>query len=369
MSDLSDLIGFIYDPDSTTRGMTATALGSINDRESVPPLVMLLSDSDRKVRIAAARSLGELGTTAKAAFEPLLTLLEDDDDELCVTVLAALAQLQDPRAFAPIVVRLFDVNDDIRSNAAAAIGCLGNLDALKPLLACLKDEYSQLRVNAAWSLGQLRLVEAGTALEETVRTDPDEEVRATALTALASMDSSAGTKLAFDFVGDVSPRVEIAALVVLGEHADELTLDQKSQMRLLCHKAIDESSDGDVCSTAVWSLGRLPYDSDTAKRLMELLQDSYFWTVAYAIESLSLMRAFEARPLLERMAEDTPNARSILEDDATTGHQDTSDFEGARLHQNVTSPDLSYAAPEGYQELAQQALAYMNSPEPLSSDV
>jgi HEAT repeat protein len=366
MSDLSDLIELIYDPDSTTRGMVATAFGSIDNRESVPPLVMLLSDSDRTVRIAAARSLGELGETAKPAFEPLLTLLEDDDAELCATVLAALAELRDPRAFAPIVVRLFDVDDEIRRNAAAAIGCLGNPDALKPLLTCLGDEYSRVRANAAWSLGQLRLIEARAALEDVLRTDSDEDVRAMALTALAFMDSSWGIELAFGLIGDAAYRVKIAALIVLGERTEYLSLDQQEQMRILCHEVIDKNLDGDVCSTAVWSLGHLPYDATTAKILIELLQDSYFWTVAYAIESLGLMRAREAQPALERMVRE--DAEAIDEKNGTTEYSDQSVLEFAHMRGDDMSSGLPKTSSQPYAELAQQALILIESPQASTAD-
>lgn len=311
-----DIETLVNDPDPKTRGMVAASLGAIDDASSVPPLVTLLSDTDRTVVIAAARSLGQLGSTAHAAFEPLATLLENDDDELRITVLAALAQLQDPRAFAPIVVRLFDANDEIRRNAAAAIGCLGNPEALQPLLVCLQDDYRWVRLNAAWSLGQLHLNEALPPLEQVEGDDDDEDVRASALAAIACIDPKCGIERALDDGAGSSLRMRTAAFVVLGEQADHLddaqvesarqlflaTLQRPDTDTAVAHDAAGDAAEDDLRSTATWSLGRLPAEGESVQLLMRLVDDPYRWTASYAIEALGILRAEEARDLLEKVA-------------------------------------------------------------------
>ena len=370
-----DIDALVNDPDPLTRGMVAAALGAIRDSSSVAPLVTLLTATDRTVRIAAARSLGELGSIARSAFEPLLTLLEDEDDELRITVLAALAQLQDPRAFAPVVVRLFDANDEVRRNAAAAIGCLGNRDALQPLLVCLKDDYHWVRANAAWSLGQLRLGEALPDLEKLEREDPDEDVRSTALTAIVFLDADRGIARAFEEADGGAQRLQTAALVIIGEQAERLSAQQQAQTRTIIRRALDQEHGDDTAvndlrSTAVWTLGRLPYEALDAQRLMALVDDSYYWTATYAIEALGIVHATEARPLLERVVAgkvrlaDPPREAEIkgaVQASATetrvSGTQDAASPDEAP----DTDEDGALTAGNPYEEVAKQALALLST--------
>jgi HEAT repeat protein len=60
-------------------------------REAVQPLISLLEDSDRWVRLCAILALGELGD--QAAVEPLIPILADEDVWVSVEAVIALGKL------------------------------------------------------------------------------------------------------------------------------------------------------------------------------------------------------------------------------------------------------------------------------------
>lgn len=66
-------------------GLFGKLFGKSSDEpsEEVRALIVQLDDPDPAVRGQAAKQLGELGASAKAATEKLLELMNDDDGDVC----------------------------------------------------------------------------------------------------------------------------------------------------------------------------------------------------------------------------------------------------------------------------------------------
>ncbi|HTB62205.1 MAG TPA: HEAT repeat domain-containing protein [Opitutales bacterium] len=130
-----------------------------------------LSSKDLNVRYDAVRRLVDFGD--KRAIEPLLVMLEDSDERIRSFAAASLPQLgaSKEQMVNGYIAILFsktlkrDLNDEFRFtrttaleiliNAIDKLGGVGDMNAIKPLLGLLKHEELNVRSSAAKALGKL----------------------------------------------------------------------------------------------------------------------------------------------------------------------------------------------------------------------
>jgi len=94
-----------------------------------------------------------------------------------------LGKIKAAQALNPLLELLNDENDKVRGVAALALGRIGGQQALYPLMERLKDGSAYVRASAAKGLGYLGDRHAGNALEGALK-DPSKEVRKAAGKAL-----------------------------------------------------------------------------------------------------------------------------------------------------------------------------------------
>lgn len=111
----------------------ARALGRLNDRMAVEPLVILFHNaaSPPAVRLAAAEALLELKSAP--AVVTLLGALRRDSWQVRRNAAAVLGQIQATWAVAPLVTALDDPHPVVRRTAAAALRRIGTSDAIAAL--------------------------------------------------------------------------------------------------------------------------------------------------------------------------------------------------------------------------------------------
>ncbi len=120
----------------------ATKFG-VSDEVSV--LISALKDRDSGTRCKAAaaleeKRLGEIGDTR--AVEPLIQVLKDKDKDVRLTAARVLGGIGDARAVEPLIQALTDEERVVRMNAATALGRIGDKRAIEPLTDALEDEWS-----------------------------------------------------------------------------------------------------------------------------------------------------------------------------------------------------------------------------------
>jgi HEAT repeat protein len=113
----------------------ALALGKLQDRSAVEPLVILFHNpsSQPRVRLAAAESLLELKSAP--AVVTLLGALRRDSWQVRRNAAAVLGQLQATWAVDPLAQALKDPHPVVRRTAAAALRRIGTADAVNALRA------------------------------------------------------------------------------------------------------------------------------------------------------------------------------------------------------------------------------------------
>jgi HEAT repeat protein len=138
------------------RRAATVGLGYSNSTAAGPLLVDgPLVDRDSRLRAAAVRALGVLGTALGRT--PLDTL----------------------------VPRLSDESPEVRWETAFVLGRTGAKAAAAPLAERLADDHAEVRRQAALSLGMLGALEARAALAAMAERDPDQRTRAAAAAALS----------------------------------------------------------------------------------------------------------------------------------------------------------------------------------------
>lgn len=193
----------------------AVNLGNMQSYESVEPLIRAVSDPIEDVRLAAVRSLGQLGETQGLAI--LLDAIEDEDlwtgsrimeiligmgSEIEPEIVSRLSPTNGVRsrklhaelsghlrifqAIEPLINLATDEDVEVRRVVAEALGRLGHYSSVEILLALAKDECASVRAEAVTALGGLGAI---NVVEHVVSTlsDIDWQVRRNAAASLSML--------------------------------------------------------------------------------------------------------------------------------------------------------------------------------------
>ena len=169
----------------TVRANAAEALGKIQSRDAVTPLIERLDDSDSEVRWKAAEALGKIGDYK--ALEPLIYALNDTDGDVRKQASRSLGELDDPIAVDALIEALSDMDWPVRKNAATSLGRIGDERALKPLLKALDDKDIDVRRHAIGALVKMKSKAVKPLLKKLY--DTDWQTRAIAAESLGRIGS------------------------------------------------------------------------------------------------------------------------------------------------------------------------------------
>lgn len=187
--DGASLLEAVKHDDPEVVAWAATRLGMRGDDRALEAIVSLLGHSDTRVRTAAATALGLLG--CERALGDLRDAVGDPERGVAEAAAIALARIGDAGAVADacsrLKERLVDGSSEERAHAARALGALRMCDSYDALSLALRDADPGVRRDVAASLGQLHDERATTALASLGFNDPDEDVRESAMRALARL--------------------------------------------------------------------------------------------------------------------------------------------------------------------------------------
>ena len=163
---------------------------------AVPGLVRALGAQDITLRMAAVKSLGELGDTRAAA--PLLTVLKGDKEPKVRAMAAfALAKIKHDDAVEPLIDALKASDGTFRIAAVESLGEFADKRAVRPLIAVLKEDGDpKIRHSAAQALVKMK----GVAVEPLIELlkGPDLELRVTAIESLGDVGDARAVNALID---------------------------------------------------------------------------------------------------------------------------------------------------------------------------
>jgi HEAT repeat protein len=113
------------------------ACPGISDADLLTALLEPLADTDKTVRIEAARAIGQVGGASAALLLRLRALLGKDEPEVLGAVYSSLLAIEGTAAI-PLVAKALEGGDDTAAEAAFALADMRIAEALSALLSCLR---------------------------------------------------------------------------------------------------------------------------------------------------------------------------------------------------------------------------------------
>jgi HEAT repeat protein len=165
------MIDWLSDHDPRTKQVAAGALGDIGGPDATAALTRTLSDADASVRQQTVKALGAIGRRGNPSVViALIARLEDDKPDVRIATIMQLEELGDRRAVIPLVAHFTDTAMEPRKAAVRAVGRLGDRSAVPALIRLMSDPAEDVRTAAVGSLGSLGAVEAIDALTDQLGT-------------------------------------------------------------------------------------------------------------------------------------------------------------------------------------------------------
>ncbi len=187
---IDELIGQLKDKDHEIRSHAAHVLESLGGARAVPVLLDVLAhDKDGYTRGVAATALGSLGKREQVVPVLIKTLQKDKNRYARAGAIEAFRSLTCIEAIPVLMDKLkTDKNDYVRSGAADALGTIGVGDVIPVLAEALAHDASiDVRMSAAEALGALGDGKALSALTEALKNDADWQVRVRVIGALEEL--------------------------------------------------------------------------------------------------------------------------------------------------------------------------------------
>ena len=164
---LGALIELVNDPDPLVVESAVRALSALGGDDAIPSMAALLQANENNVRMTAAQALGH--TKSAAAMKPLLTVLDDPNEIVACTALAAVEEIRsegdygtskqplNPDVTAAFKRCLTDARWRVRAAAAEVVGKTECAELTEDLKAMLVDADAFVVKSALDALGKLNV--------------------------------------------------------------------------------------------------------------------------------------------------------------------------------------------------------------------
>ena len=121
----------------------------------------------------------------------------------------ALGKLGDPRAIPYLIEKRHDPEDIVRMDVMTALSRLGTKEAEDVVCQGLMDPAALVRMSAAEALGRMGTVDAIPLLRSAADSDPNAEVRLSAVESLVILDDESARDRVPEALRAISPRVRL----------------------------------------------------------------------------------------------------------------------------------------------------------------
>lgn len=223
------LMQALADPDWRIR---MTALGSLRKSRyagAVDAIVSLLNDQNKDVHLAAIEALGEYAAPSTAA----KLAVEYNDEILYAAAVAAVANIDSKDAKDFLIKALSDKDNKVKMSAARGLGqswAKGDADVVRELIALLGEERDRrTRDLAMTGLGNAGTDEAMKQLEALAQSKNDADAKS-AIAALGLMRSEAAVDLLIGLLPKLGYESKMLAIQALANIGNEKAIEPLAQL-------------------------------------------------------------------------------------------------------------------------------------------
>lgn len=212
------LVRSLRDKSLDVRKNIVASMGLCGDESVVGSLKKFLVDPSREMVVVASEAIGRLGQNS--AVPTLVKMLEEEtasgeDKALIQRIFKALQVLKDRRSLVPLIGYLESTDPMIRRRAVEALGPIQDASARRALENALRgDRADEVRAAAALALGEQGQKHAIPALEAAL--SGSERVRINALQAIGLLQEKTSVPKVLTLLSDPGFRVRQAAANCLG---------------------------------------------------------------------------------------------------------------------------------------------------------
>ena len=212
MSSVEHLLPTLKDPNWEVRLSSARIMGKIRPKSAVKPLVNSLADRHSQVRLMAQRSLTRYASDIVAE---LTEIFDKQGDQQRIGIVNALGQIGGGLAIDKLIASFKDRSVEVRSSSVDGLKQIG-VPAINALVVSLKDEDVETRRYAALSIGGIKESSATSALLD-ASNDKEWSVRRAVTESLGHHDDVRSLKRLEDILfNDLDEDVRASAATALG---------------------------------------------------------------------------------------------------------------------------------------------------------
>lgn len=313
---LATVAAHVKSDDSDVRALAAEILGDAGNKSAAGILRKLLGDRDKYVRIAAARSLWELGSPAgiKTIYaiindvpaqgpvavtnSPLVQLKVISQNKIREAALEALVKMKGEKAADVLFKMKNDNYGTIRDAAARELAGIGYDEELAQFTEALASEDEGLRYESAMAMSKVCPPAAAEPLKNLLAAEKSVRVRMAALDALKcnpAKKEALGELL--KLADDANPTIKFKAVAVLSG-----INDPRAQARLAAVAAATADIRLKITAQKGLILGGTPPDAATVRNALDAASPDIKLT---ALDVIAAFPEAEAMPLLAAALDDT----------------------------------------------------------------
>ncbi|MBA4417565.1 MAG: hypothetical protein C0392_06615 [Syntrophus sp. (in: bacteria)] len=284
---LTQLIKTLRDGDTFTREKAFEALLAAPDKAVVEAVTPLLQEKDTGMRMMILEILNQMGNLH---IESVISMLDDDNEDIRVYGLEVLMRLKNPDTIPHLIRKMGGDYENVRNAACMALGEFDDDRAVDALMGAMKDE-DWIAFSAILSLGKIGRKRSVPALFEVFK-EGREEISLAACEALIDfrdpdiLDKIIETlkgwdeKKRYDYIQLMLEKGEEDIFIRMKERiSDELfthllnSVRYENRRSLQMIKLLAQFKTLATCDTILDTIARLDPDSDEFSEVLELLVD------------------------------------------------------------------------------------------------